>query len=81
MLFFALLLKVTWILAADGGHHWTYEGEIGTAHGLALLSPQDLRTWHEDLSWGRERAFPELHPLAPLFLPTHTDPGAYTSGC
>ncbi|EDL85665.1 rCG52058, isoform CRA_a [Rattus norvegicus] len=39
MLFFVLLLKVTWILAADGGHHWTYEGEIGTPDGLALLSP------------------------------------------
>lgn len=32
MLFFALLLKVTWILAADGGHHWTYEGPHGQDH-------------------------------------------------
>nr|BAG58312.1 unnamed protein product [Homo sapiens] len=27
MLFSALLLEVIWILAADGGQHWTYEGE------------------------------------------------------
>lgn len=56
------------------GHHWTYEGEIGSGDGLALLSPQDPLTWHEDLSWGRGRgrAFPELHPPAPLFSPyTH----------
>ncbi|XP_041493988.1 carbonic anhydrase 14-like isoform X3 [Microtus oregoni] len=32
MLFFALLLKVTWILATDGGHHWTYEGPHGQDH-------------------------------------------------
>ncbi|XP_075834223.1 carbonic anhydrase 14 isoform X2 [Microtus pennsylvanicus] len=32
MLFFALLVKVTWILAADGGHHWTYEGPHGQDH-------------------------------------------------
>uniref|UniRef100_U3KQH0 Carbonic anhydrase 14 n=2 Tax=Hominidae TaxID=9604 RepID=U3KQH0_HUMAN len=25
MLFSALLLEVIWILAADGGQHWTYE--------------------------------------------------------
>lgn len=54
------------------GHHWTYEGEIGTADGLALLSPWNPLTWHEDLSWGRGRSFSQLHPLAPLFLPTHT---------
>ncbi|CAO2599226.1 Carbonic anhydrase 14 [Lemmus lemmus] len=32
MLSFALLLKVTSILAADGGHHWTYEGPHGQDH-------------------------------------------------
>nr|XP_039316162.1 carbonic anhydrase 14 isoform X1 [Saimiri boliviensis boliviensis]XP_039316163.1 carbonic anhydrase 14 isoform X1 [Saimiri boliviensis boliviensis] len=29
MLFSALLLEVIWILAADGGQHWTYEGYSG----------------------------------------------------
>ncbi|CAH6921962.1 carbonic anhydrase 14 [Phodopus roborovskii] len=52
MLFFALLLKVTWILAADGGHHWTYEGPHGQDHwptsypecGGNAQSPVDIQT-------------------------------------
>lgn len=52
MLFFALLLKVTWILAADGGHHWTYEGPHGQDHwpasypecGGNAQSPIDIQT-------------------------------------
>ncbi|XP_006902285.1 PREDICTED: carbonic anhydrase 14 [Elephantulus edwardii] len=32
MLFFTLLLEVTWILAADGGQHWTYKGPHGQDH-------------------------------------------------
>ncbi|XP_036045737.1 carbonic anhydrase 14 isoform X2 [Onychomys torridus] len=52
MLFFTLLLKVTWILAADGGHHWTYEGPHGQDHwptsypecGGDAQSPIDIQT-------------------------------------
>ncbi|XP_052035688.1 carbonic anhydrase 14 [Apodemus sylvaticus] len=52
MLFFVLLLKVTWILAADGGHHWTYEGPHGQDHwptsypecGGNAQSPIDIQT-------------------------------------
>lgn len=52
MLFLALLLKVTWILAADGGHHWTYEGPHGQDHwptsypecGGNAQSPIDIQT-------------------------------------
>ncbi|XP_033614023.1 carbonic anhydrase 14 isoform X8 [Fukomys damarensis] len=52
MLFFALLLEVTGILAADGGHHWTYEGPHGQDHwpdsypecGSSAQSPIDIQT-------------------------------------
>uniref|UniRef100_A0A8C0WIF5 Alpha-carbonic anhydrase domain-containing protein n=1 Tax=Castor canadensis TaxID=51338 RepID=A0A8C0WIF5_CASCN len=52
MLFFTLLLEVTWILAADGGHHWTYEGPHGQDHwpasypecGSNAQSPIDIQT-------------------------------------
>uniref|UniRef100_A0A8C6QYM9 carbonic anhydrase n=1 Tax=Nannospalax galili TaxID=1026970 RepID=A0A8C6QYM9_NANGA len=52
MLLFALLLKVTWILTADGGHHWTYEGPHGQDHwpasypecGGNAQSPIDIQT-------------------------------------
>ncbi|KAM5161772.1 carbonic anhydrase 14 isoform 1-T4 [Callospermophilus lateralis] len=52
MLFFALLLEVIWILAADGGHHWTYEGPHGQDHwpasypecGSNAQSPIDIQT-------------------------------------
>ncbi|XP_005378753.1 PREDICTED: carbonic anhydrase 14 isoform X1 [Chinchilla lanigera] len=52
MLFFALLLEVTWILAAGGGHHWTYEGPHGQEHwpasypecGSDAQSPIDIQT-------------------------------------
>ncbi|KAM5257244.1 carbonic anhydrase 14 isoform 2-T2 [Ctenodactylus gundi] len=35
MLLLALLLEVIWLLAADGGHHWTYEGPHGQDHWAA----------------------------------------------
>uniref|UniRef100_A0A8C5LBC0 carbonic anhydrase n=2 Tax=Jaculus jaculus TaxID=51337 RepID=A0A8C5LBC0_JACJA len=52
MLFLALLVKVTWILAAEGGHHWTYEGPHGQDHwpasypecGSDAQSPIDIQT-------------------------------------
>ncbi|XP_047415205.1 carbonic anhydrase 14 isoform X2 [Sciurus carolinensis] len=52
MLFFALLLEVIWILAADGGHHWTYKGPHGQDHwpasypecGSNAQSPIDIQT-------------------------------------
>ncbi|XP_069336790.1 carbonic anhydrase 14 isoform X4 [Eulemur rufifrons] len=52
MLFFALLLEVIWILAADGGQHWTYEGPHGQDHwpasypecGSNAQSPIDIQT-------------------------------------
>ncbi|XP_047581983.1 carbonic anhydrase 14 isoform X2 [Lutra lutra] len=48
MLFFTLLLEVIWILAAEGGQHWTYEGE-SRIQGLPLpLSHWDLFTCRED---------------------------------
>ncbi|XP_048212494.1 carbonic anhydrase 14 [Perognathus longimembris pacificus] len=52
MLFFTLLLEVIWTLAADGGHHWTYEGPHGQDHwpvsypecGSNAQSPIDIQT-------------------------------------
>ncbi|PNJ55958.1 carbonic anhydrase 14 isoform X1 [Pongo pygmaeus] len=52
MLFSALLLEVIWILAADGGQHWTYEGPHGQDHwpasypecGNNAQSPIDIQT-------------------------------------
>ncbi|XP_037355455.1 carbonic anhydrase 14 [Talpa occidentalis] len=35
MLVFTLLLEGIWILAADGGQHWTYEGPHGQDHWAA----------------------------------------------
>ncbi|XP_045400922.1 carbonic anhydrase 14 isoform X2 [Lemur catta] len=52
MLFLAFLLEVIWILAADGGQHWTYEGPHGQDHwpasypecGSNAQSPIDIQT-------------------------------------
>ncbi|KAM6217850.1 carbonic anhydrase 14 isoform 1-T1 [Rhynchocyon petersi] len=52
MQFLTLLLEVTWILAADGGQHWTYEGPHGQDHwpasypecGGNAQSPIDIQT-------------------------------------
>ncbi|XP_012870450.1 PREDICTED: carbonic anhydrase 14 [Dipodomys ordii] len=52
MLFFTLLLEVIWTLAADGGHHWAYEGPHGQDHwpvsypecGSNAQSPIDIQT-------------------------------------
>ncbi|PNI22755.1 CA14 isoform 1 [Pan troglodytes] len=52
MLFSALLLEVIWILAADGGQHWMYEGPHGQDHwpasypecGNNAQSPIDIQT-------------------------------------
>ncbi|XP_058571910.1 carbonic anhydrase 14 isoform X1 [Neofelis nebulosa] len=52
MLFFTLLLEVIWILAADGGQHWTYEGPHGQDHwpasypecGSNAQSPINIQT-------------------------------------
>lgn len=49
MLVFILLLKVMWILAAEDGQHWTYEGESRTQGLPTPLPPRDLFTWWEDL--------------------------------
>ncbi|XP_053446751.1 carbonic anhydrase 14 isoform X3 [Nycticebus coucang] len=66
MLFFALLLEVIWILAADGGQHWTYEGPHGQDHwpasypecGSNAQSPIDIQT--DSVTFD-----PELPPLQP----------------
>ncbi|XP_006861422.1 PREDICTED: carbonic anhydrase 14 [Chrysochloris asiatica] len=52
MLFFTLLLAFIWILAADRGQHWTYEGPHGQDHWSATYpecggnaqSPIDIQT-------------------------------------
>ncbi|XP_003800457.1 carbonic anhydrase 14 isoform X2 [Otolemur garnettii] len=66
MLFFALLLEVIWILATDGGQHWTYEGPHGQDHwpasypecGSNAQSPIDIQT--DSVTFD-----PELPPLQP----------------
>ncbi|XP_039316166.1 carbonic anhydrase 14 isoform X3 [Saimiri boliviensis] len=66
MLFSALLLEVIWILAADGGQHWTYEGPHGQDHwpasypecGNNAQSPIDIQT-------DRVTFDPELPALQP----------------
>ncbi|XP_010385578.1 carbonic anhydrase 14 isoform X3 [Rhinopithecus roxellana] len=66
MLFSALLLEVIWILAADGGQHWTYEGPHGQDHwsasypecGNNAQSPIDIQT--DSVTFD-----PELPPLQP----------------
>ncbi|XP_073744603.1 carbonic anhydrase 14 isoform X2 [Callorhinus ursinus] len=66
MLFFTLLLEVIWILAAEGGQHWTYEGESRT-QGLPLPLPHwDLFTCREDFCRTDRVTFdPELPALQP----------------
>lgn len=65
------------------GHHWTYEGETGSADGLALLSPRTPSPGTKTRPGGGEgeELFLSFTHQLLLFLPTHTDPGAYTSGC
>ncbi|XP_045861806.1 carbonic anhydrase 14 isoform X4 [Meles meles] len=66
MLFFTLLLEVIWILAAEGGQHWTYEGPHGQDHwpasypecGSNAQSPINIQTNSVTFD-------PELRPLQP----------------
>uniref|UniRef100_A0A8C3WKP1 carbonic anhydrase n=1 Tax=Catagonus wagneri TaxID=51154 RepID=A0A8C3WKP1_9CETA len=66
MLFFILLLKVIWILAAEEGQHWTYEGPHGQEHwpasypecGSNAQSPINIQT--DSVIFD-----PELLPLQP----------------
>lgn len=66
MLVFILLLKVMWILAAEDGQHWTYEGPHGQDHwpasypecGSNAQSPINIQT--DSVTFD-----PELLPLQP----------------
>uniref|UniRef100_A0A8D0XC97 carbonic anhydrase n=1 Tax=Sus scrofa TaxID=9823 RepID=A0A8D0XC97_PIG len=66
MLVFILLLKVMWILAAEDGQHWTYEGPHGQDHwpasypecGSNAQSPINIQT--DSVAFD-----PELLPLQP----------------
>ncbi|XP_004689512.1 PREDICTED: carbonic anhydrase 14 [Condylura cristata] len=73
MLASGLLLGLTWILAADGGQHWTYEGPHGQDHwaasypdcGLHAQSPVNIQT-------GSVTFDPDL----PMLQPRYDQPGA-----
>ncbi|XP_013366921.1 PREDICTED: carbonic anhydrase 14 isoform X2 [Chinchilla lanigera] len=55
MLFFALLLEVTWILAAGGGHHWTYEVQLSLPASLYLGGlPRKYVAAQLHLHWGQK---------------------------
>ncbi|XP_040854669.1 carbonic anhydrase 14 [Ochotona curzoniae] len=64
---FALLLEVIWILAADGGQHWTYEGPHGQEHwaasypecGSDAQSPIDIQT--DSVTVAPELPIPQPH--------------------
>ncbi|XP_044800356.1 carbonic anhydrase 14 isoform X3 [Bubalus bubalis] len=66
MLFFTLLLEVIWILTANGGQHWTYEGPHGQDHwpasypecGSNAQSPINIQT--DSVTFD-----PDLLPLQP----------------
>ncbi|XP_012931028.1 carbonic anhydrase 14 isoform X2 [Heterocephalus glaber] len=55
MLFFALLLEVTGILAADEGHHWTYEVQLSLPPTLYLGGlPRKYVAAQLHLHWGHK---------------------------
>ncbi|XP_023572172.1 carbonic anhydrase 14 isoform X4 [Octodon degus] len=55
MLFFALLLEVTWILATGGGHHWTYEVQLSLPPTLYLGGlPRKYVAAQLHLHWGQK---------------------------
>ncbi|XP_017516553.1 carbonic anhydrase 14 isoform X4 [Manis javanica] len=68
MLLFTLLLEVIWILAADGGQHWTYEGELGNQHCLWASEENSSRSIRDPTSPCQTESVtfdPELPALQP----------------